>query len=170
MTGMKPCIPSKRWWWSIYRVPLYVVFVRFISLVWSLYSVSFGHDRNVTLNVAFTPRRDVIGVGQQSPLVVKLMIYKTNKKTISLKTSITDSSNQIRSCFDWFFTGLGVDGANVQFERSNQCSTAQKIFGVNHLMGWDRETNSEKLKMPFFGHFLILILLLLFFAFLDYNF
>lgn len=128
----------------VYRVPLYVVFVCFVSLVWSLYSVSFGHDCNVALNVAFTSCWDVIGVGQQSPLVVKLMICKTNKKTISLKTSITDSSNQIRSCFDWFFTGLGVDGANVQFERSNQRSTAQKIFGVNYLMGWDRETNSEK--------------------------
>lgn len=110
--------------------------------MWSLYRVSFGHDCNVTLNVAFTSGRDVVGVGQQSPLVVKLMIYKTNKKTLSLKTSLTDSSNLIRSCFDCFFTGLGVDGANVQFERSNQCSAAQKIFGVNYLMGRDRETES----------------------------
>lgn len=82
-------ISNGQWWqqlgrsftMTIYKLPLYFIFICFIRLVWSLYSVSFGHNCNVTLHVAFTSRWDVVRIRQQSPLVVKLMIWKTNKHT-----------------------------------------------------------------------------------------
>lgn len=132
-------------WYSSHYLPLYVIFICFTGLVWSLYSVSFGHNCNITPNIAFTTRWDVIRVRQQSPLVVKLMVYKTNKKTISLRYQYYQFM-MTKLTFYWFLTRLGVDCANIQFESSHQCSTTQKIFGVNHLMGWFRETNIAKLN------------------------
>ena len=60
--------------------PLYVILIRLVGLVRSLYRVSFGHNCDVTLHVAFTTRCDVVRVGQQSPFVVKLMFCKRKQK------------------------------------------------------------------------------------------
>lgn len=54
-------------------LPLYVIVLRLIGLVWSLYSVTFSYNCNITLNIAFTSSCDVIRVRQQSPFVVKLV-------------------------------------------------------------------------------------------------
>lgn len=63
----------------MFYLPIYVIFFRFICLVWSFYSVPFSHNCNITFNVALTASCDVIRVRQESPFVVKLMIYKSRE-------------------------------------------------------------------------------------------
>jgi hypothetical protein len=45
-----------------------------LALGWDLDRVALGYDVNVALEVALGSAGDVLGVGKQSPLVVKLVV------------------------------------------------------------------------------------------------
>lgn len=54
-------------------LPLQFVFVGLVGLVWGLDVVALPHHGDVALHVSFTPRCDVIRIGQDGPFVVKLV-------------------------------------------------------------------------------------------------
>lgn len=60
--------------WGSWASPLNVIFVGLIGLVGRLDVVPFAHHGDVTLHVALQPRGDVVGVRQDGPLVMELVL------------------------------------------------------------------------------------------------
>ena len=60
--------------------PLNVILIRLVGLVGSLNVVSLAHHSNVALHVALQPRRDVVRVGQDGPLVMELVLCGGEKR------------------------------------------------------------------------------------------
>lgn len=55
-------------------LPFYVILIGLVGLVWRLDSVALSNHGDVTLDVTFTPGGDVIRVGQDGPLMIKLVL------------------------------------------------------------------------------------------------
>lgn len=56
-------------------LPFYVIIVYLVGLVWGLNVVPFPYHCYVTFDIAFAACCDVIGVSQQGPFVVELVLY-----------------------------------------------------------------------------------------------
>lgn len=55
-------------------LPFNVILIGLVGLVWRLDIVALSNHGDVALDVTFTPGGDVIGVGQDGPLMIKLVL------------------------------------------------------------------------------------------------
>lgn len=96
--------------------------------MWGLDIVTLPDHGDVTLDVTFTPGGDVIRVGQDGPLVIKLVLWERRQ---SIRPTL--GTGMVVKCEPQLLTRLGVNGSNIHLEVSDQSPTPKKIFRMNHL-------------------------------------
>lgn len=61
------------------QLPFYVILIGLVGLVWGLDIVALPNHGDVTLDITFTPGGDVIRVGQDGPLMIKLVLWERHQ-------------------------------------------------------------------------------------------